>query len=389
MEETEFKALLDRYALGQSTPEERELILALLDSYERAQEELVLSAAEKSQLHDAMLSSILNNVQERPHKRFLKVYKWAAAALILIVGGLLITFHFNGSSGPVMALHQDSPHPAAENNNRAYLKLGNGKMVVLDSTGKGLVALQGGTSITKNGNLSLQYSAKQQNASGPVSDNTVSTPSGSTYQVVLPDGTRVWLNAVSSITFPTKFDGSSRNVRLTGEAYFEVAKREVSLKGHTGRQPFIVTTGGAEIEVLGTHFNVTFYAENGQQETTLLEGAVNVRHGGQLKAILPGEQAVYSSTGRSIMVRKANLETVMAWKDGLFSFDNADISTVMNEISRWYNARLVYQGEVPSTGFTGILPRNTDLPSMLEWLESTHAVRLKLDGNVITIEKSK
>lgn len=388
MEQAKFKALLDRYILGQSTPEESEQVSRLLDSYENQQEAPVLSADEKEQLRQQMLSKLLNTVQHRPKRSFLYTYKWAAAAVILLVMGLLITFQFTRSKTPAMIVavkRSSAPEPVGSN--RAYLKLGDGKIVVLDSTGKGLVALQGGTRITKSDDVSLQYSAAKEHSSNQVTYNTISTPGGSTYRLTLPDGTRVWLNAVSSLTFPTQFNGSSRTVKLSGEAYFEVAKQMIKTNGRTTRKPFIVTAGESEVEVLGTHFNITAYKENGQQETTLLEGAVNVRHAGQLKSILPGEQAVVKSGGGPPIIRMANLETVMAWKDGLFSFDNADIPSVMNEIARWYNAKIIYKGDIPSASFTGILPRDTDMRSMLEWLESTHAVKFQLDGDVITVEK--
>ena len=199
-------------------------------------------------------------------------------------------------------------------------------------------------------------------------------PPGQQYEVVLPDGTHVWLNAASSIKFPTAFTGAVRKVELMGESYFEVAKNRV--------MPFIVSVNQTEIEVLGTHFNVMGYAEEGSTNTTLLEGSVKIRKGGSSKTIIPGQQARVTN---NIQVAEVNTDEVIAWKNGKFSFNDEDIHSIMNQIVRWYDLEVVYMPGVTNQKFGGEISRYKNVNEILKKLELTQTIHFKQEGRRIIV----
>ncbi len=386
MEKEQFKALLARYASGAASSREDELIRKLLDDYEHHANKPQLSETEKEEVRQRMLANLMDHARYAPQRSlFSRIYKWTAAAVILIAAGaILLLYSTQQKPAATLTAKRQSQSKLKAGGNKAYLKLSDGSVVALNNLDNGLVAQQGETSITKTADGKLQYLTDHHSNSAAAVYNTISTPNGGTYQLTLPDGTRVWLNATSSLTFPTRFDSKRRYVKLVGEAYFEVAKKFTG----KNRLPFIVDAGLSQVEVLGTHFNVSTYADHDEQQTTLLEGAVIVKRGEKQVRIFPGQQAVLNIKEGQIYVQQANLDAVMAWKEGLFSFDNTDISIAMKEIARWYNAKVIYKGEMPVTAFTGVLPRNSDINSVLELLESTHAVKCYLSGSTIIIEKT-
>jgi ferric-dicitrate binding protein FerR (iron transport regulator) len=255
--------------------------------------------------------------------------------------------------------------------------LANGKKIVLDSMSNGVVAVQSGAKILlKNDQVSYNNTREAE----AVSYNTMSTPRGRQYTLVLSDGSKVWLNAASSITFPTSFMGKERNVEITGEAYFEVA--------HDAERPFKVKVGDMQVQVLGTHFNVNAYEDEGDIKTTLLEGSVKVSKGNENTLIVPGEQAVIlnspSGVGGITVKKDIDLDEVVAWKNGLFNFNNADLKTVMRQLSRWYNVNIIYTGEIPNRVFGGEMQRDLHLSQVLKLLEKNN-VHFKIDGKNIVV----
>jgi len=201
---------------------------------------------------------------------------------------------------------------------------------------------------------------------------------GGEYQVVLADGTKVWLNALSSIRFPTSFKGSERKVEITGEAYFEVAKN--------ARMPFRVIGGSQTVEVLGTHFNINAYPDESAVATTLLEGSVKVAmHDGQAKVLKPGEQALIFKENNSFRVKEVDAEDAVAWKNGYFQFNDDDLKTIMNQLSRWYNVEIVYQQANLDQKFGGTISRSKNLSQVLRILELTGNVRFRVEGRRITV----
>jgi transmembrane sensor len=273
----------------------------------------------------------------------------------------------------------------APGGNRAVLTLAGGQKIILDSAAAGILAEQGNTHVQKLGDGKLAYEAGDgaggrggggtKGAAAPLY-NTLTTPRGGQYQLTLPDGTKVWLNAASSITYPIAFTGNSRSVEMTGEAYFEVT--------HDKKHPFTVKAGGQTIEDIGTHFNVNAYADEPAQVTTLLEGAVSVS--GHL--LRPGEKATVigaagsgaTATGTTgagavdIQVTQGDPDQAVAWKNGLFNFTDAGLQTVMRQLSRWYNVDVTYKGNIPPRQFTGMIGRSLTLNQVLEGLalENVH-----------------
>lgn len=306
---------------------------------------------------------------------FLQRYWWAAACIILLTAGAYYLSKQTRQPG----LAATSPvKDVAPGGNRAMLTLSDGTQITLDSAGNGVLAQQGNTRITKLGNGQLAYSGSG-NAEGKILYNTMSTPPGGQYQLILPDGTGVWLNAASSISYPTAFTGNERSVTVTGEAYFEVVKNE--------KMPFRVKAGNTTVDVLGTHFNINAYKDEASINTTLLEGAVRVNVAQQQQQLRPGQQARVKANGAAIqVVDHPDIAEVMAWKAGFFSFNDADLPTVMRQLSRWYNVEVEYEGRIPQRVFTGEIGRNLTLSQVLKGLTKTRIKYRIENGNRIIIQ---
>lgn len=268
-------------------------------------------------------------------------------------------------------------HDVLPGGNKAILKLANGKTFRLDNSPNGILTNQGALKITKlaNGQLMCKVSEAAGTASS-TANNLISTPRGGQYQIILADGTKVWLNAASSLSFPGAFTGKTRNVSVTGEAYFEVHKNPA--------MPFIVNTGTEEIEVLGTHFNVSCYPEENLSKTTLLEGSVKINSHGASHLLKPGQQAVCTADGQTSISRISDPSTEIAWKNGEFIFNDASIKQVMLQIARWYDVRVVYEGKMSTHQLTGSISRNVNASELLGMLSYT-GIQFKIEGKKITI----
>ena len=284
-----------------------------------------------------------------------------AAAVVLLLVGLTRLWRTYRAESPVQA----PVVVVAPGGNRAVLTLAGGQQIILDSAATGILAEQGNTHVQKLGDGKLAYEAggRGDNGTGGAAAslyNTLTTPRGGQYQLTLPDGTKVWLNAASSITYPTAFTGNSRSVEMTGEAYFEVT--------HDKKHPFTVKAGGQVIQDIGTHFNVNVYTDEPAQVTTLLEGAVSVS--GHL--LRPGEKAtitgVTATSAGDIRVTQGDPDQAVAWKNGLFNFTDAGVETVMRQLSRWYNVDVTYEGNIPHRQFQGMIGRSLTLNQVLKGL---------------------
>jgi ferric-dicitrate binding protein FerR (iron transport regulator) len=317
-------------------------------------------------------------------------YKYTAVAAVvgLVIGGAAVFTFIKKKEKPVIAaINERFKNDVAPGSGKAILELADGRRITLDSAANGQLVQQGSTRVIKaaDGQLSYEAAAHRSPAAG-IALNTVSTPRGGQYQVILPDGSKVWLNAASSLRFPTAFTGSERKVELTGEAYFEVADNAA--------MPFKVKMAtvpgkpeGAAIEVLGTHFNVMGYADEDVVKTTLLEGRVKVIPGGahQSWAILsPGQQASISPLLSQASVHTVDTSEVIAWKNGLLQFREANIQSIMRQVSRWYNVEVVYEGKIEQQ-FYGKIPRRVPVSTVLKILESTGWVHFTINGKKITV----
>jgi transmembrane sensor len=333
---------------------------------------------------DAMFSGIVNKsvieqVSTQGRLRRIKVWTRVAAAAVLIAlaGGGFLWVWKGKPGGQSVAVTSVLPRDILPGKNGAVLTLAGGQQIVLDSSARGAIGIQGCATITNTNGL-LAYSTLQEKPAA-ILYNTLTTPRGNQYQLVLPDGTKVWLNAASSITYPTVFAGNERSVSITGEAYFEVAK--------ASNRPFRVKINETtEVEVLGTHFNVNAYADEPSINTTLLEGSIKVKVGSKMRILVPGQQARVNSTGATVkLVKDADVEEVVAWKNGLFSFKDANLETVMRQLSRWYNIDVRYEGDIPARAFNGKIGKTLTLNQLLKGLAKTRIKYRIEDGNKITI----
>ncbi|MGN6491903.1 MAG: FecR family protein [Agriterribacter sp.] len=387
MDKESFIDLIDNYVAGTLTKEGWQQLKHALDdpaNLAYLDEELLLTFMNDAYLFKetesgklAINSGIAQKIRmqdERNHlaqhpmvasKRiFVGSWRWAAAAILFVLAGAASWWLLNNKKQQPMTMVQQQ-HDLPPGKNGAILKLADGSELVLDSLADGIVANQPGTQVTlKNGQL--VYDANNTLHENMVY-NTITTPRGRQFQLVLQDGTKVWLNAASSITYPAYFSGNERKVKISGEAYFEVARME--------NKPFKVSVNeAAEIEVLGTHFNINSYKDEENIKTTLLEGSVktSVIAGSKVQEQLilkPGQQAEIANNGQLKLNPSVNADQVMAWKNGLFNFDNASLEEVMRQLSRWYDIKVVYEKGIPQMSFGGELSRNVSLAGLLSGLE--------------------
>jgi len=307
-----------------------------------------------------------------------RIWYPAAAAAVLIVAGIFFWQHQPKTAVMQTAVLKNKSYDAdiQPGKNAAILTLASGKKIDLEQSQNGKIADEPGALVSKIANGTVVYSVNTKwLRSGTV--NTLSTVRGQQYQLVLPDGSKVWLNSASSITYPTSFSGMrNRAVKLTGEAYFEVAKDR--------SRPFIVKTGEQEVEVLGTHFNVNAYNDENATRTTLLEGSVKVTNKNGQGILKPGQQAAVN--GGALVISKVNTSESVAWKNGDFRFDNEHFDSVLRQLSRWYNVDVTGSGMDKDLRFSGTISRSKPISTVLRALELTGQVRFTLDGRTLTVE---
>jgi len=314
-------------------------------------------------------------------KRNLLWKKITAAAAILLLSIIGAFFYLNQPEKPFKKVVQKRPlhNDILPGGNKAVLTLANGKTIILDNAHTGILAKQGSTDIAKTKDGQVIYKAPTDTRNDQnIALNTISTPTGGQYQVVLSDGSKVWLNAASSLRFPAVFKGKTRAVEIRGEAYFEVAKNAA--------MPFLVKTGRSVVEVLGTHFNVMAYDNESFVKTTLLEGSVKVRSGNSVDFLKPGQQALLNAQGQTKIIEDVDVDDETAWKNGLFQFKDAGIETVMRQAERWYDVTISYEGKIPVKQFTGRISRNVKISELLNMLKF-FGVNFKIDGRNITVMK--
>lgn len=299
----------------------------------------------------------------------------AAAAVVLIVLGVYF-FHYD--NGTTIKNNQFIVHDIAPGKSGATLTLASGKKIRLSDAAIGRLAEESGISISKTPEGQIVYEPGQ-NTAATDGKNTLTTAKGETYILILPDKSRVWMNAASSLTYSTTLlEDGVRKVKLEGEAYFEVAKDK--------EHPFVVESKGQQVEVLGTHFNVNAYGDESVIKTTLLEGRVRIFNQQMGKILVPGFEAV--NTGEGITLNKVDTELAVAWKNNNFVFANARIETVMKMVERWYNVKIVYQGAMPEDQFIGVVSRFDNISKVLSILESTGLVHFKIKDRTIYVSKS-
>lgn len=313
---------------------------------------------------------------EKAVRRWLPYRVAAAVALLLLAGGAWRWYSRSHTAMPVVNVAAHTPvNDTTAGGNKAILILANGSAVTLDSTANGLLAQQGQTQVIRSAAGNLVYTSTAGASAEPLY-NSIITPKGVQYQVTLSDGTKVWLNASSALRFPASFTGANRQVALTGEAYFEAAIN--------AEKPFVVVVDSMRVTVLGSHFNIMAYKEEKTINTTLLEGAVSVAGGNTTMLLKPGEQAQLGQQGNIRLVKKADIPAVMAWKNRLFWFEQDDIHTVMRQLSREYNIEVEIRGDI-QRHFTGSIPRDVNVSTVLEVLQKTGGVHFTMNNGKIIV----
>ncbi|UEG55182.1 DUF4974 domain-containing protein [Mucilaginibacter daejeonensis] len=321
---------------------------------------------------------LIANPRFQSKNKVRKMYTWlpyAAAAILVVALSVTLYLRYNVSNKQSIALRYKND--VSPGSNKATLTLADGKIIDLAGIKSGELNVQPGMHIfkTRNGQLIYKFDNKGNSVDDTVSFNTITTPKGGQYQINLPDGSQVWLNAASSLKFPIRFGRRDRKVTLTGEGYFEVA--------HNAKKPFTVMTADQQVMVLGTRFNINSYRDNAGILTTLLEGSVRVTEAGFGQMIKPGEQAESSATG--INVSRVEAEDAIAWKNGLFVYNDQDLESIMKQVARWYNVQVVFEdANVKKQLYSGSLSRFKDLSQLLEVLEATGSVHFKIEGRVVT-----
>jgi transmembrane sensor len=394
MDQMILKNLLKKYNDGIATPAEVELLESwyLFEIAARAENAGAddLELAENLDLANALIwnSIVLNtgvDAKNYPMQATSRGIVWprivaAAAVLLVIAGGMLFFISHNSSHIPEDKI--DLVNDIKPGTNKAYLTLTNGKKLSLTDAANGALAEEAGVEITKTADGQVIYTMKANEQAGIQALNTIETPNGGQYQLRLPDGSKVWLNAASKLTYPVSFKARKfRIVELSGEAYFEVAKDK--------KHPFYVRTTGQEVEVLGTHFNVSAYHNEAFIRTTLLEGAVKVSNTGGASSLnkpvvrlIPGQQSMLED--QKLSVSAADVEEAVAWKNGYFAFHDEKIESILRKLSRWYNIEVRYEGDIPDVIFDGDMPRNLTLSQVLKALEAVD-VHFTLKGNKLLV----
>jgi len=374
------KELYQKYLDGSCTPEEKELLEKAFLVYAQAQDTLpdestIQSTSERVRDH---LSTLLRHDLRRRQRRH-RIYYLAAALLTVFISIGLITWNMSHPESDTQHAWTADAQPGS---NKATLTLSNGHTVHLKEVTSGIVAGENityadGSPVVNETDLS--QSGKPTPRKAATQMLTLTTPRGGTYKVTLPDGSGVWLNANSVLRYPARFANTQRVVDIEGEAYFEVVTDE--------KRPFKVRTAGQEVVVLGTSFNLSAYPEDHSTATTLVEGSIRIvnKSNQTVHMLRPGQQAKLSSTG--VQVYPVDTEAFIAWKNGYFYFDDADMYTILKDFSRWYNVEIEVSLLPESELFTGKIPRNVSLQNALRIVEKTSGMSFQLIDNKLKLSR--
>ncbi|MGN6417977.1 MAG: FecR family protein [Pseudobacter sp.] len=356
---------------------------ALLAYFEKSMQEAVPDAFADVEKWRPVIERIVAPPPETPAlRRINRWWRYAAAAVIIILGGIAV-FYIPADKKAVPAVADskvsDPRDVAAPATTNAYVTLADGRRIMLDSISNGQLLQQGNSQLIKLADGKIAY----EGTGGEVVYNTLSNPRGSkVVNLVLADGSTVWLNAASSITYPTAFVGGERVVEITGEAYFEVANKK-------GKMPFMVKKGDMQVRVLGTHFNVNAYDNESNIKVTLLEGSVQVGSANikRPEILRPGQQAEVYPDEKLRVIDKVDTSRTMAWKNGYFDFNNADLPVMMRQLERWYDISVTYKGQIPRIVFKGQMDRNVRLADVIRFL-TAFGINTNLEGRTLTVSGS-
>jgi transmembrane sensor len=381
-----FKELMYQFISGEISPEGKVQLLEMIDDPQYANDlDFVLRenydsiepfkvSPESTQHFIKSLRNKMDIIDKDEEEADFTLFNWKklliAASVVLLVG--LGYFTFDHSKTSSVIVNNKKNNVIMPGRTGAILTLGDGSQIVLDSVSNGVLANQNNTAVSKKDG-ELVYT-EGSNASAV--NNKMTTPRGRQYKIALSDGTKVWLNASSSISFPTSFAANERKVTIVGEAYFEVSKDK--------SRPFTVTVQDVEVQVLGTHFNINGYVDESEINTTLMEGSVLVGKKDKKVLLKPGQQAEMKNTGDIKVKNLENFDAILAWKKGMFHFENASLQTVLRQLSRWYDVDVVFEKGIVSRNFEGEINRDLELSQVLKILEGNN-VHFKIEGKVLRV----
>jgi transmembrane sensor len=408
-QKNQIKALALKWQEGTITEEEKLLFNQWYHSFEDPALKDITSE-QPVQLRKRLYNHIAERENLTPAKSWFQQHYFAIsaiAAVLALVVAVYGYYFYTGRQNPQQLERIAQHKPILPGGNKAVLTLADGSAIVLNQRPNGVLTMQGTVAVRKGqaGILNYENTKNHQASSAAAAFNTVTTPRGGQYQLILSDGTKVWLNAASSLKFPVSFNPAKREVELTGEAYFEVntmqsgrskqvangqtAQDRLALtrgKGSpTKRIPFLVKTNSQVIEVLGTHFNVNAYADEPDTRTTLLEGAVKIRqrHKPGSALLKPGQQGL-TGTG-DIQVSNVDVSQAVAWQQGYFLFDNESMESIMRKISRWYDVDVTYSGNIRYRKFGGRISRFENIGEILRMMEKTQVIHFRTTGRRVTV----
>ncbi|SIN87415.1 FecR family protein [Chitinophaga niabensis] len=382
MNREEVISLMEKYAAGSLSAEEEQHFRSWMEQVSPAEFQSLLNEASHipaafkawQSPSPEFIQRLEQRLDERSGKtKIFTLTRMVAAASVIVLAVIAAVFYYNREPQARTLAQQEQQPDVHPGGNRATLQLGDGTVIALDSANEGELTRQGNTRIIKLANGQLAYQGGDEHAV-PVF-NTITTPNGGQYQIELPDGSKAWLNAASSLRFPSYFAGGERVVELEGEGYFEIAANAA--------QPFRVKIREGVVEVLGTSFNINAYADESAARTTLLQGAVKVHKGTAAMLLKPGQQAVMSN-GTITRLPNADTEQAIAWKNGFFQFDGIGLPELMRQISRWYNLEVKFEGKIPEREFAGKISRDVNLQDVLKALQ-INGVNFKRTGNILVV----
>jgi ferric-dicitrate binding protein FerR (iron transport regulator) len=356
----------------------QQLIESLENEETLARDLHFFSSVDKGAAWENLTRTINESSQQRPTP-VTKYWKYVAASIVMgILSWVVFQATFKDKGSELVKVEIPVPeNDVLPGGNKASLTLADGSVVLLEDMADGTVREENGIRTSKKDGQ-IVYEILNQEGSGEIFYNTIHTPAGGQYHVVLPDGSKVWLNSESSLHFPTAFSGSQRIVDLTGEGYFEVSKNT--------EMPFVVQALKTRVEVMGTHFNVMSHANEGASRTTLLEGSVKVSNGTSNRIIAPGQQAVIDD---KIQVKNVDLGEAIAWKNGYFQFESEDLKTILRQLKRWYGIEVENEQKIPDKHFTAFVSRNTNLSQVLKMLEISGELKFEIDGKKISVQEKQ
>jgi transmembrane sensor len=377
MENSTFSRILDKYLTGEASQAERNL---LEEYYKRLDENYRYDLPEEYRqvLNEVMLDNIRSRIEKEKQTTIYKtrwLHRYTVAAGILACMALAGYFVYDHLV--IRSRFSHLPTEILPGTSKAILIKSDGGSIMLSGSDSNSIQLRNGAAIKNNHGQLTYLPAVPGNSSLPATMvNTLITPKGGSYRLALSDGTIVWLDAASSITYPVSFDHQKREVRVEGQAYFEIA--------HNAEIPFIVNSKTQSIEVLGTSFNIKAYMDESAVTTTLISGGIRVKNGRESIVLKPGEQAVINKADNKISVNEKDVEDAMAWKNGYFHFNGSSIPFVMQQIARWYNVDVHFTGAIPERSFSGDIDRNSSLSTALEIL-SISGVHFRVEKKSIIV----